>query len=38
MLEASFEKLQEVMIEAGELEKSAPFSKVVNNTFAKKAK
>lgn len=32
----SFDKLQEVMTEAGELEKKAPYEKVVNNTFAEK--
>lgn len=30
----SFELLQEVMRQAGELEKTAPFDRVVNNTFA----
>lgn len=33
---ASFDKLQEVMTEAGELEQKAPYEKVVNNTFAEK--
>ena len=34
--ETSFNKLQEVMTEAGELEKKAPYNKVINNTFAEK--
>lgn len=34
----SFELLQTVMEEAGELTKKAPFDKVVNNSFAEKAK
>lgn len=34
MTEASFNLLQEVIVEAGELEQVAPFDKVVNNTFA----
>ena len=38
MTEESFDRLQTVMTEAGELEKTADFSKVVNNTFAEKAK
>ena len=33
---ASFDKLQEIMTEAGELEQKAPYDKVVNNTFAEK--
>lgn len=37
MQEKSFSKLQEVMKLAGELKEEAPFSKVVNNTYAKKA-
>ena len=36
MTEESFHLLQEVMKEAGELEKEAPFDKIINNTFAKK--
>ncbi len=32
-----FDRLQSVMTEAGELTKTADYSKVVNNTFAKKA-
>lgn len=35
MTEESFNKLQEVMINAGELTNTAPFGKVVNNNFAK---
>ena len=38
MSEESFNRLQTVMSEAGELKKTADFDKVVNNTFAKKAK
>ena len=38
MKEESYNKLQEVMTEAGELEKKAPFDKVINNDFAKKVK
>jgi len=34
--EKSFNKLQEVMTEAGELDQKAPYDKVVNNTFAVK--
>ena len=34
--EAAFDKLQEIMTEAGELEEKAPYNKVVNNTFAEK--
>ena len=34
MTEESFDLLQDVIVEAGELEKVAPFDKVVNNTFA----
>ena len=37
MTEDSFDRLQTVMQEAGELEQSAPFSEIVNNTFAEKA-
>jgi len=32
----AFDKLQEVMTEAGELTQKAPYDKVVNNTFAEK--
>ena len=38
MSEASFNLLQEVIIEAGELEAMAPYDKVVNNTFAENVK
>lgn len=34
--EEAFNKLQEIMTEAGELEQKAPYNKVVNNTFAEK--
>ena len=34
--EESFNKLQEIMSEAGELDTKAPYDKVVNNTFADK--
>ena len=34
MTEESFNKLQEVMINANELSQSAPFEKVINNSFA----
>lgn len=33
----SFERLEEVMMEAGELEKQVPYEELVNNTFAEKA-
>ena len=33
----SFNKLQEVMSEAGELKQKAPYEKVINNSFANKA-
>lgn len=33
----SFERLEEVMIEAGELEKQVPYEKLINNTYAEKA-
>ena len=36
--EDSFNLLQEVIMEAGELEKEAPYDKVVNNTFAENVK
>ena len=36
MSKDSFALLQQVMQEAGELQKAAPFDKVVNNTFAEK--
>ena len=38
MTEESFQRLQTVMTEAGELSKPADFDKVVNNTFAEKVK
>lgn len=37
MTKESFELLQEVMAQAGELSKKAPYEKIVNNTFAEKA-
>ena len=37
MSENSFNLLQQVMREAGELQETAPFDKIVNNTFAEKA-
>ncbi len=37
MTKDSFDRLQTVMQEAGELQQSAPFSEIVNNTFAEKA-
>ena len=33
----SFERLEEVMTQAGELKENAPYEKIVNNTFAEKA-
>ena len=38
MKEETFQKLQTVMQEAGELEKAAPFSELVNNSFVKNIK
>ena len=38
MSEESFNRLQTVMTQAGELTKTADYDKVVNNTFANKAK
>lgn len=38
MKEESFELLQTIMEEAGELTQKAPFDKVINNSFAEKAK
>lgn len=38
MAEESFDLLQDVMIEAGELEGKSPYEKIVNNTFAKSIK
>lgn len=37
MNETSFDLLQQVMKEAGELDQTAPFSAVVNNTYAEQA-
>ncbi len=37
MTEEAFNRLQEVIEKAGELDKRAPFDKLINNTFAKKA-
>lgn len=37
MSQESFERLQDVMTEAGELAKKADYDQVVNNTFAQKA-
>lgn len=34
--EEAFNKLQEIMTEAGELEKQAPYDKIVNNYYAEK--
>ena len=34
--EEAFDKLQEIMTEAGELNQKAPYDKIVNNTFAEK--
>ena len=36
MTKESFERLQDIMVEAGELETRAPFEKIVNNTFCDK--
>lgn len=36
MTQESFERLQDIMEEAGELAKRAPYEKIVNNTFADK--
>ena len=38
MKEEAFNKLQTVMEEAGELTQKAPFDKIVNNSYAEKAK
>ena len=38
MKEEAYNKLQTVMEEAGELKQKAPYSKIVNNTFAQKVK
>ena len=37
MTKEGFDRLQEVIQRAGELEKTAPFDKLINNTFAEKA-
>ena len=37
MKKEAFALLQEVMTQAGELKKEAPFDSIVNNTFAEKA-
>lgn len=37
LTEESFERLQTVMEEAGELTKKAPYEKVINNSYAEKA-
>ncbi len=37
MTEEGFNRLQEVIQKAGELDKPAPFDKLINNTFANKA-
>ena len=34
--ENAFNKLQEIMTEAGELTQKAPYNKIVNNTFSEK--
>lgn len=38
MTEESFNRLQDVMIEAGELTEKAPFDLIINNSFAEKVK
>lgn len=38
MTEESFNRLQDVMIEAGELTEKAPFNLIINNSFAEKVK
>ena len=37
MTKEAFDKLQEVMTEAGELTQKAPFEKIVTNEYATKA-
>ena len=37
MTEEAFNRLQDVIQKAGELDKAAPFDKIINNTFAQKA-
>ena len=34
----AFDRLQEVMTQAGELQQSAPYDKIVNNKYAEQAK
>ena len=36
LTQESFDRLQEVIIEAGELDEKAPYDKIVNNSFAEK--
>ena len=36
MTQESYDRLQDIMEEAGELDKRAPFDKIVNNSFAEK--
>ena len=36
--EADFDKLQVIMTEAGELNRKAPYDKIINNTFAEKVR
>ena len=38
MTEEAFNRLQEVIEKAGELDQRAPYNKLINNTFAEKAK
>jgi NitT/TauT family transport system substrate-binding protein len=38
MKETAFDKLQDVMQEAKQLDSRAPFAKLIDNTFAEKAK
>ena len=37
MTEDSFSRLEDVMIEAGELQEKVPFNEIINNTYAEKA-
>jgi len=37
LTQESFERLEDVMTEAGELEKQVPYDKLINNTYAEKA-
>ena len=32
----SFERLEDVMIEAGELKEKVPYEKIINNTYSEK--